>query len=241
MQIRLIIPARRKSTRLPNKPLIKIAGVPMIVRTFRQCTMAYPKDLISVATDDAEIAEVCRAEGADVVMTSDSCLTGTDRIAEAALSRPADYFINVQGDEPLFNPDDIRALVAAAEANPERVLMGYAPIASEDDFRNPSIPKMIPAPDGRLLYTSRNAIPTTKKLQFVKAWRQICAYGFPPGALAAYSATSSKTPVEAMEDLEGLRFLELGYPVYLVPMSDISIAVDHPSDVELVEAALAAR
>lgn len=239
MKTQIIIPARARSSRFPDKPLALIAGVPMVLRTYRQCLKAVPSEQVTVATDDERILELCRQEGVDVVMTSDDCLTGTDRVAEAALARPADYYVNVQGDEPIFDPGDIVDFIAACARNPDRLMMGYCAIG-EDDFRNSSIPKVVFRRDSRLLYITRGAIPTTKRGEFRVAWRQVCIYGFPPAELAQYAAQKAKGPLEQIEDCETLRYLEMGLDVYCVEMSDRSIAVDHPADVAKVEAVLAA-
>ncbi len=210
----------------------------MIIRTYRQCLKAMPAEQITVATDDERILRLCATEGADVVLTSEACLTGTDRVAEAARSRPSQYYVNVQGDEPVFNPVDIARFIDAAIQWPERLLMGYCPISDAADFTNPSIPKLVFRDDKRLLYISRAAIPTSKRHEFVMAWRQVCIYGFPPEELELYSKSESKGILEQIEDCETLRYLELGRDVFCVEMSDRSIAVDHPSDVAKVEAAL---
>jgi 3-deoxy-manno-octulosonate cytidylyltransferase (CMP-KDO synthetase) len=240
MNYAIVIPARRDSSRLPGKPLLALDGIPMIVRTYRQCAQAAPADRIVVATDCELICATCEQAGIRTLMTSSECLTGTDRVAEVAGRIQADTYINVQGDDPLFNPQDLRLLIDAAAAAPEAVINGYCPVASVEDFRNPSIPKVVVRPDGRLLYMSRAAIPITKHGQFRRAWRQVCAYAFPQQALQAFAAVSRKTPLEEIEDIEILRFLELGFEVRMVQMSDQSIAVDTPADVLRVEQALRA-
>ena len=130
------------------------------------------------------------------------------------------------------------AIIRAARKFPGEVLNGFCKISDEELFRSPTIPKAVVRPDGRLLYMSRAAIPSTKALSFVKSWRQICIYAFTPEALKAFGAAPGKTPLEQLEDIEILRFLELGFEVRMVPMSDVSIAVDTPEDVERVAAAL---
>lgn len=240
MRYVVIIPARYQSSRLPGKPLVSLRGVPMIVRTYRQCVKAVPTELVYVATDDVRIQSICESEGIQVILTSAGCLTGTDRVAEAARQIDADVYFNVQGDEPVFNPEDLTALINAAKANPTDVINGYCRIVDELKFRNSSTPKVVMRPDGRLLYMSRAPIPTNKIQDFDKAWRQVCAYAFPKHALEAFAATSSKTLLESIEDIEILRFLELGWEVRMIPMSDGSVAVDNPEDVVLAEAAILA-
>jgi 3-deoxy-manno-octulosonate cytidylyltransferase (CMP-KDO synthetase) len=189
---------------------------------------------VIVATDDDRIKGVCESEGIRVVMTSADCLTGTDRVAEVARHIYADTYINVQGDEPLFNPADLSALIKVAEDSPGDVVNGYCPINEEASFRSSSVPKVVVRPDGRLLYMSRGAIPTNKNLDFTTAWRQVCAYAFPRTALEAFSACTKKTALEEIEDIEILRFLDLGWDVKMVQMSEHSVAVDNPEDVDTV-------
>lgn len=237
----VIIPARYQSSRLPGKPLVQLNGMPMIVRTYRQCLKACPAERIHVATDDDRIREVCEQHGISVLMTSSQCLTGTDRLAECAQQLDADIFINVQGDEPVFNPDDLRRMIKACSQWPGEVLNGYCAIEEEDQFRSTSTPKVVLRPDGRLLYMSRATIPGTKSNEFVRGWRQVCLYAFPRESLAAFAACDSKTPLESLEDIEILRFLELGWEVRMLELSQDSIAVDNPEDVAAVEAAILAR
>lgn len=238
MDYLVVIPARYESSRLPGKPLLPLLGVPMIVRTYRRCAQVVPQEKIIVATDDERIRECCEAEGIRVVMTSHHCLTGTDRVSEVARQVDADVFINVQGDEPVFNPRDLASLVQASVDFPGEVINGYCAIGSEEMYRSSSTPKVVFRPDGRLLYMSRAGIPSNKEHAFSFGWRQVCAYSFPKKALAAFSSLDRKTPLEASEDIEILRFLELGWEVRMIPMSDMSVAVDRPEDVGRAEAAI---
>ncbi len=235
----VVIPARYHSTRLPGKPLVEIAGVPMIVRTYQQCVQAVPRDKIIVATDDRRITDVCDSHNMRWLMTADSCLTGTDRVADVARQVEVPLYINVQGDEPVFNPADLRLLVEAAQVDPHLVLCGFTEVTNAEDYTNPSCSKVIAALDNRLLYMTRAAVPGNKAQQFQKAWRQVCAYAFPRAPLLKYGDYGRKTPIEEIEDIEILRFLELGQQVYMVSMSTQSIPVDFPEDVAKVEAALA--
>jgi 3-deoxy-manno-octulosonate cytidylyltransferase (CMP-KDO synthetase) len=115
MSFLIVIPSRYQSTRLPGKPLIDICGIPMVVRTYKQCIKVVDPDLVVVATDDARIQMVCEANGIKTIMTSDKCLTGTDRVAEVALQIEVNTYINVQGDEPIFNPEDLKLLINESE------------------------------------------------------------------------------------------------------------------------------
>lgn len=237
----VIIPARYESSRLPGKPLVELCGVPMIVRTYRQCIQACPPQQVFVATDDSRIEAVCRAHGIQVLMTATTCQTGTDRVAECAVQLAVDVLINVQGDEPVFNPDDLRLMIASLALYPGEVLNGFCAMDNEHQFRLASTPKVVMRPDQRLLYMSRAAIPTTKQLGFVRGWRQVCVYAFPRLALAAFAAHPGKSELETLEDIEILRFLELGWEVRMLEMSRQSIAVDNPEDVISAEAAIRER
>lgn len=237
----IVIPARYESTRLPGKPLIDLNGKPMVVRTYEQCAKVVSSKQIFVATDDARVQKVCEQNGIQVVMTSNQCLTGTDRVAEAAEHVPGDVVINVQGDEPVFNPEDLQVLIQALDHYPSEIINGYCEIQNEEQFRSASTPKVVFAENGELLYMSRAPIPTDKKAGFKKAFRQVCAYAFPRAALKVFASVSQKTMLEEIEDIEILRFLELGWKVRMIPMSDKSVAVDHPVDAELVKKVIQER
>ncbi len=210
----------------------------MVVRTWRQCTKVVSPELVYVATDDDRIRTTCEDQGIQVIMTSHDCLTGTDRLAEASRQVVAQVYINVQGDEPVFNPCDLKILIDEATKNPTEILNGVCEISSDSQFRSYSVPKVVMRQDGRLLYMSRGPIPASKANSFNRAWRQVCAYAFPKEALEAFSAHPSKTALEKIEDIEILRFLELGWQVRMIPMSATSIAVDNPEDVGVAEAAI---
>ncbi len=241
MKYIVIIPARYEASRLPGKPLIKIAGVPMIERTYRQCLKAVPNTSIIIATDDDRIKDHCEAIGANVVMTSTDCKTGTDRVASLLDSLDADLFINVQGDEPIFNPKDLSDMIAEAQKGEHDVINGYSPITDEEQFRSSMIPKVVFRQDGTLMHMSRSPIPSNKNREFKKAWRQICVYSFSRKALELYRSQEEKTTLEEIEDIEILRFCELNMPVKMIPLSDHSISVDVFDDVGRVERALLER
>jgi 3-deoxy-manno-octulosonate cytidylyltransferase (CMP-KDO synthetase) len=238
MEYIVVIPARYKSTRFPGKPLIDINGKSMLLRTYQQCLKAVDASLIFVATEDQRIVDHCKEFGMQVILTSDNCLTGTDRIAEVATMVHADYYINVQGDEPLFNPNDIVKIISLLKAYNGEVLNGYCAIDNERQYHSVSVPKVVFRPNGKLLYMSRSGIPGNKNSAFVKAWRQVCIYAFPAVALKDFSSRTNKTILEAEEDIEILRFLELDYDVRMIELSNESIAIDNPEDVAEVLAKL---
>ena len=107
----VVIPARYSSTRLPVKPLIDICCLPMIIRTCRQCLKTVPSKNLIVATDDKRVVKCCEKSGIQTILTSKRCLTGTDRVAEVARKIKVKHYINVQGDEPIFNPNDLKKII----------------------------------------------------------------------------------------------------------------------------------
>ena len=231
----VVIPARYKSTRLEGKPLLNLSGVPMIIRTYRQCLKAVSSRLIYIATDNNLVRKACLNEGAQVIMTSSKCLTGTDRVAEVSRKIDAKNYINVQGDEPVFNPKDLEKLIKEIKKNHNKVIMGYCEIDSKKAFKDPNIPKVVINNKEQLLYISRAPIPSNKQNKFKKGWRQVCAYAFPKKSLKIFSSSKRKTKLESIEDLEILRFLELGEQVKAIKMSRMSLAVDTAKDIVLAE------
>ena len=235
MKYSIIIPARYKSTRLPGKPLVSICDKPMIIRTWEQCIKVVDSKYVYVATEDERVEKVCLDYGIQVIMTSDKCLTGTDRVAECATQLDSDLFINVQGDEPLFNPGDIKLLIDEAQKSPDIVLNGYCSLNSEEQYNSRQIPKVVFDISGKLLYMSRGPIPSNKEGTFKYGWRQVCAYSFPRKALSLFAQQEQKSPLERVEDIEILRFLELGIKIRMIEMSNDSIPVDNPEDIKKVE------
>lgn len=227
----VIIPARFASSRFPGKPLVMIEGKSLINRVWERCVEAVGSEKVYIATDNTDISQHVEAFGGQVIMTSESCMTGTDRVYEAATTLGLTHAINVQGDEPLLNPDDIKLFIKEMESSPNEILNGMARINDEDEFRSSTVPKVVADPEGKLLYMSRAAIPTTKKFEFIKAWKQICIYVFPMTALKTFTDVTEKTELENIEDIEILRFLEQGYSVKMLELESGSAAVDVPEDV----------
>jgi len=234
LKVVIIIPARYESSRLPGKPLLNICGKSMIRRTHDKCCEAMDACSVFVATDDDRIFSHCQKYGINVIMTSSLCKTGTDRVYEASKQIEADIYINVQGDEPIIDPNDIQLVIMESRKHPDKVINAMCSIV-ESDFNNSSIPKVVTRIDNRLLYSSRGGIPTTKKLSFIAAKKQVCIYAFPKKSLIDFVKLGKKTPLEELEDIEILRFLELGYDVQMIEVSNVSLAVDVLEDLKKVE------
>src|SRR5713226_7093536 len=155
-----IIPARWQATRLPGKPLAEIAGQPMIQRVYERASQARTLARVLVATDDDRILAAVRAFGGEAVLTSSDHRSGTDRVAEAAEALAADVVVNIQGDEPLIEPQAIDLLVAPFESEPELSMTTMAvPIRSAEEIEDPSVVKVVLDRQGYALYFSRSPIP----------------------------------------------------------------------------------
>ncbi|RZK11727.1 MAG: 3-deoxy-manno-octulosonate cytidylyltransferase [Flavobacterium sp.] len=235
MNFKLIIPARYKSSRFPGKPLEEILGTSLIQRVWTICVQAVGNDDVYIATDDERIASHCRAFNGNIVMTSEDCETGTDRVAEAASLLKADLVLNVQGDEPLLKPGDILAMKNKLIANPNVVHNAMCLISSDDEFFSLSTPKVVFSESNMLLYMSRSPIPGNKLGQFKKAYKQVCIYGFNQKSLEIFGRNRKKSAFENLEDIEILRFLEKDIPVQVTEVANASLAVDFPGDIQKVE------
>ena len=164
----LIIPARYDSKRLPGKPLLDIKGIPMIIRTFNQCSKVVPRSKILVATDDKRIKKICELNNIKTMMTSKKCLTGTDRIAEVAKKIKKEFYINVQGDEPICNPKDIRKIIEYAKKHPNQIINGFTEIKEKKQFYSTSIPKVVFDNDYNLMYMSNKSLSVDTKEDLLK-------------------------------------------------------------------------
>jgi len=230
----VVIPARFQSTRFPGKPLADLGGSPLIEHVWKRCCRAVDSTDVVVATDDERIAAAATGFGATVEMTSPDCLTGTDRVAEVANRRGADWYVNVQGDEPFVDPTAIQRIIEVAGAAAEGVaaVNAMSVITEESEFRSETVPKPVTDLRGRLLYMSRAAIPTDKRLGFQQAFRQVGLYAFRSSALVQFQSGVKKSPLEEIEDIEILRLLEAGELVQMVEVPASGIAVDTPEDLE---------
>lgn len=198
------------------------------------------KDNVYIATDDKRIFEVVTDIGYQAIMTSDKCMTGTDRLAEASRSIDADIYINVQGDEPLVNTIDIRNIIESKKRHPDFVINGYCKVGEDEDPESTNIPKVIFTEQGRMIYMSRKSIPGFKEKKNApdEYHKQVCIYAFNRKELLDFQAYGKKSTLEKSEDIEILRFLEWEQPVHMVETSPGSLAVDVPEDVENVEKTL---
>ena len=237
MKIVGVIPARYKSSRFPGKPLIEIVGVPMIIRVARIVEQALGKKHTYVATDDIRIQKLVDSYGYNVVMTPEHCLTGTDRIWEFSKQVEADIYINIQGDEPLLNFKDILRIAEVKERNYNYIINGMCSIGENENANSVNIPKVLVNEQNELIYMSRLPIPGIKdeKNGFPTYKKQVCIYGFNSEELRAFGERNKKSIFESYEDIEILRFFDIGIPIKMVETSGNSMAVDCPEDLVKVE------
>lgn len=238
MKVVGVIPARYKSSRFPGKPLIRLNGIPMIIRVARIVEKALGKENTYVATDDDQIKNLVESFGYNVVMTSESCLTGTDRVFDFSKKIDADIYINIQGDEPLLNYLDILKIVNVKKDNFECVVNGMCDISKYENPDNINIPKVLVDRSDNLIYMSRLAIPGAKSAIISKDRvfkKQVCIYAFNKIELEAFGKMKKKATYENFEDIEILRFFDLNIPIKMVETSGSSYSVDVIEDVKKVE------
>jgi 3-deoxy-manno-octulosonate cytidylyltransferase (CMP-KDO synthetase) len=227
-----IIPARYDSTRFPGKILADLAGRPMIEHVYRRASSATKVHGTIVATDDLRIAEAVQAFGGAAVMTRRDHVSGTDRIAEVMAELPCNIVVNVQGDEPLIEPDTIDAATVPLLEDPSIHMTTLSrPFAGEAEISNPHVVKVVTDTQGRALYFSRSPLPTARA--------HIGLYGYRREALLRLAGLPP-APAELAERLEQLRALFEGMIIKVVPTTHVSIGVDTPDDLERVRQRLLA-
>lgn len=245
MKVVAVIPARYKSSRFPGKPLADICGKPMIWWVYQQCKKVKDFSAVYVATDDDKIFNSCKELDISVVMTSETHRTGTDRIGEVARKIPADLIVNIQGDEPLLEVETIRAAIKPFYDDPDLQISNLmTKIKNPVDVANYTIPKVITNKAGIGIYLTRAIAPYPKGNLDFEYYKQVCVYGFKPDALqfyCDYGIKYGKAKVEAIEDIEILRFIENGYKVQYIEVDSETVAVDTPNDLEKVRAIMAAK
>lgn len=237
MRIVAVIPARMASTRCPGKPLRDLAGKPMLQWVYEAVCKAEIPTAVVIATPDQEIVDAANRFGCETVLTGDHHTTGTDRIAEAASILGADAYLNVQGDEPLIQPEAIDAC-----ARP--ILQGEAEMASvydwmkPEDESNPAVVKVVTDLQDRALYFSRAPIPFRRGLQDQPLKQHVGLYAYTGNVLAKF-ATWKPTPLEQTEVLEQLRFMENGITIQMSLSKGTPVAVDTPEQAEMAARLLA--
>lgn len=242
MAAAIVIPARWGSTRFPGKPLASIAGMSLIERVYRRASCSKRAQVVYVATDDERILGHVAEFGGNVVRPEGEFSTGTDRIAAAVPILEAkeharfDQIVNVQGDEPLIDIANVDALIEALQQNPALSMATLAsPIASDEEYLNRDVVKVVTDSRGDALYFSRAPIPYGS---VTLARRHIGVYAYQRAALDAFVALAP-SPLEGAESLEQLRALQNGFKIRVVETDKPHLGVDRPEDVDRVEKELA--
>jgi 3-deoxy-manno-octulosonate cytidylyltransferase (CMP-KDO synthetase) len=236
-----IIPARYASTRLPGKPLVSLAGKPMIERVWERTRRAEKVSRVIIATDDQRIVQAAIAFGAEAVMTRAEHRSGTERIAEVAATTThggEEIYLNVQGDEPLIEPAAIDAVIEAIESD-ESVAVAtlMVPITKPADIMDPNVVKVVLDFDGNALYFSRAPIPWVRDRNapvHAQHMKHLGLYAFRRAALLDFP-TLPLGDLERIEQLEQLRWMENGYKIRVAETPHDSVSVDAPEDVARVE------
>lgn len=241
MKIVGIIPSRYASTRLPAKPLVDICGKPMVQRVYEQAKKSALLTDVIVATDDERIESAVKTFGGKVVMTPADIHSGSDRIALAAKNMAADIVVNIQGDEPLIDPQLIDQTIQAL-IDDEAVVVGTAvkKISSQNDIFNPSVVKVVLDKNNYALYFSRSPIPHVRDARNENEWltqatvyKHFGIYVYRADFLQHYT-TMPQSPLEIAEKLEQLRVLENGYRIKCVITEYESLPVDTQEDLEKI-------
>lgn len=245
MKIIGIIPARYESSRFPGKPLADICGKPMIWWVYQQCKKVVDLTDVYVATDDQRIYDACEQLDMKVIMTSTRHKTGTDRVGEVAEKIKADLYVNIQGDEPMLEPDTISAAIRPFFENKElQVSNLMTKITDPVDVVNFTVPKVLTNAENQGIYLTRASAPYPKGMIDYSYYKQVCVYGFTPEALAfycQYGQEHGKAKLEAIEDIEILRFIENNYKVQYVEVDSDTVAVDTYKDLEKVRELISKR
>jgi 3-deoxy-manno-octulosonate cytidylyltransferase (CMP-KDO synthetase) len=253
------VPARLASSRLPNKVLAEIGGKPMIQRVLEQCVEARGPAAVVLCTDSARLQRLAQTWGFPVLMTSEACSSGSERIASVAdqlvacaWAELADSWdpglrsqrlastavINVQGDQPFLNPDVLTAMVEEFDRrDPAPAVVTPVYRLKPETIHNPSVVKTLLAHDGRALYFSRSAIPHVRDVdpaewhQHSDYWGHVGMYGFRGDVLAAWDELPT-SPLEDLERLEQLRLIEAGHTIATFQVEGTSLSVDTAEQLE---------
>jgi 3-deoxy-manno-octulosonate cytidylyltransferase (CMP-KDO synthetase) len=237
-QVIVVIPARYASVRLPGKPVVNLAGKPLVQHVYERAQLAKRVHRVLVATDDQRIVDAVQGFGGEARMTRLDHRTGTERIAEVAAHQAGDVFVNVQGDEPLIDPDAIDTAVGALLEEPAAQIATVATsIRHAGDIMDPNVVKTVLDFDNNALYFSRAPIPWVRdsgQKVHVNYWKHLGLYVFQRDALLEYP-TLPQGELEKVEQLEQLRWMENGWKIRVAEVAHDAVSVDVPEDIARVE------
>lgn len=214
-----------------------VAGRPLIEWVYRAAKASPQLDYVVVATDSEEVLEVCRSRNIEARLTSPTCASGSDRVYEISQSVSAEIYVNIQGDEPLLQPDHLEALLSPFQ-NPEAQVTTLSVPCSDEDIINPNVVKVVTAVDGKALYFSRSPIPYDRDGSGFKGYRKhLGLYAYRKDALKRFSLLPPSR-LEQIEKLEQLRLLENGIGLYVAESPYDTVGVDTEKDLLAAEAQL---
>ena len=235
-----VIPARLASTRLPGKVLLHLAGEPLLAWVYRAAIACPGLDEVVIAADSPEVEAMCAQYNFPCIMTSPDLPSGTDRLHAVAQLRPADIYVNIQGDEPLLRPEHIAAMLAPF-AQPHVDVTTLKVRCAPHEIVNPNAVKVVTATDGRALYFSRATIPYDRdNVGNITYWKHLGLYAYRRAALQLF-ASLPPSQLEQTERLEQLRLLENGLTLYVSETEHDTVGVDTKEDLYRVEHILLQR
>lgn len=244
MKAVVVIPARYDSSRLHGKVLAEICGKPMVQYVYKASLKAKLVNDVYIATDSAEVKKACELFTKNIIMTSASHKSGTDRISEAVEKIDCDLVINVQADEPLVDPKLIDLLIQKLYTESNEIVSAMHKIAQVDDLKSPNSVKVVVDKHNNALYFSRSIIPYNREglktllnyktiPELFTYYKHIGIYGYKKSFLKEY-IKMEQTELEKLEKLEQLRILENGYKINMIETDYIPIGVDTQEDLEQV-------
>jgi 3-deoxy-manno-octulosonate cytidylyltransferase (CMP-KDO synthetase) len=229
MSVVAVIPARYGASRFPGKPLVDIAGKPMIRRIYEQVATCGDIDRVIIATDDVRIQNVAESFGGHVAMTSPACPSGTDRVAQAISGMDADYVVNVQGDQVILDIDALARLVRELKAGASMATIATKALPEDKD--DPNCVKVVCDLAGNALYFSRSPIPFIRNVEHASMLKHIGIYGFSRQTLLRFTSLEPSS-LERTESLEQLRALENGIPIRVIIAQGEFHEINTPQDLE---------
>jgi len=234
-KVLIVIPARYDSSRLPGKPLADICGKPMIQRVYEQAIRVQGAYRVVIATDDERIRSAAESFGAECIMTSRLHASGTDRLVEVSQVIDADYYVNLQGDEPLVCPDSIELLINSLLNDEQVEVATLGHLIDSGEAKNPNNVKIVLSASNDALYFSRSLIPFPRDGEFAPYIKHIGVYAFKKQVLHSYNDLPESN-IEGVEKLEQLRLLSAGRKIRVSIVAAAAPGVDTAEDLEVVRA-----
>jgi len=233
MKVIAAIPARYAASRFPGKLLADLCGKPVIQHTYEKVHQSGLFDQVMIVTDSSEIESVVLGFGGDVIRSQKDHQCGSDRIAEAVFDLDVDIVINVQGDEPFIRPEGLASLIEVFKSDTKKEIdLASLMIPIPDEINNPNVVKVITDLCNRALYFSRSAIPHQRaKATHATVYKHVGVYAFRKSALIDFYE-HAPTPLELAEQIEAIRYLEMGKTIQMIETQFEGVGIDVPEDLE---------